>query len=107
MLQEEQERLLQEEQERLLQEEQERLLQEEQERLLQEEQERLLQEEQERLLQEEIDRKNIKKRLKNIFIKKDLVGEWDFIRQYWLVRLIYQTIKFPYIILRIIVKLIK
>ena len=66
------------------------------------------QREQERLLQEEYERnQGIKQKIKNIFIKKDLVGEWDFIRQYWFVRLIYQTIKLPYIILKIIVKLIK
>ena len=57
--------------------------------------------------QEQREQNGIKQRIKNIFIKKDLVGEWEFIRQCWLVRLIYQTIKFPYIILKIIIKLIK
>ena len=60
-----------------------------------------------KIAQREQKTKSIKQKIKNIFIKKDLVGEWEFIRQYWLVRLIYQTIKFPYIILKIIIKLIK
>ena len=63
---------------------------------------------QEKLLQEECERnQGIKQKIKNIFIKKDLVGEWEFIRQNSLVRFAYQTIKLPYIILKIIIKLIK
>ena len=59
------------------------------------------------ILQEQREQKGIKQKIKNIFIKKDLIGEWEFIRQNSLVRLIYQTIKLPYIILKIIIKLIK
>ena len=57
--------------------------------------------------QEQIAQKSIKQKIKNIFIKKDLVGEWEFISQNSLVRFAYQTIKLPYIMMRIIVKLIK
>ena len=65
-------------------------------------------EEKEKLLHEEYERnQGIKQKIKNIFIKKDLVDEWDFIRQNSLVRFVYQTIKLPYIILKIIIKLIK
>ena len=83
--------------------------QREQEQREQEEQEQREQEqrEQEQREQEQERNQGRKQKIKNIFIKKDLVGEWDFIRQYWLVRLIYQTIKLPYIILKIIIKLIK
>ena len=67
--------------------------------------------EQEQRKQEQEQRKqeqrNIKQQVKNIFIKKDLMGEWDFIRQYWLVQAVYQTLKFPYIILKVIKKLLK
>ena len=57
--------------------------------------------------QEQIAQKGIKQKIKNIFIKKDLVGEWEFISQNSLVRFTYQTIKLPYIMMRIIIKLIK
>ena len=57
--------------------------------------------------QEQIAQKGIKQEIKNIFIKKDLVGEWEFMRQNSLVRFAYQTIKLPYIMMRIIIKLIK
>ena len=52
-------------------------------------------------------KQNFKQNIKNKFIEKNLVGEWDFVRQYWLTQLIYQTIKLPYMILKIIIKLIK
>ena len=51
--------------------------------------------------------KGIKQKIKNIFIKKDLKNEWEFISQNSLVRFAYQTIKLPYIMMRIIIKLIK
>ena len=51
--------------------------------------------------------KGIKQKIKNIFIKKDLKNEWEFMRQNSLVRFIYQTIKLPYIMMKIIIKLIK
>ncbi len=81
--------------------------QREQEQREQREQEQREQREQREQENKSKENKNIKQKIKNIFIKKDLVGEWDFIRQYWLVRFIYQTIKFPYIILKIIKKLYK
>ena len=62
---------------------------------------------QERQEQEELDQKGIKQNIKNKFIEKDLIGEWDFMRTNCLVRFIYQTIKLPYVILKIIIKLIK
>ena len=59
------------------------------------------------ILSKRQEQKGIKQKIKNIFIKKDLVGEWEFIRQNSLVRFIYQTIKLPYIMMKIIIKLLK
>ena len=76
--------------------------------MLREEQDRVLREEQDRVLREEQERNRGKtQKIKNMFVEKDLVGEWEFIRQNGLVRFVYQTIKLPYTILKIIIKLIK
>ncbi|MDK2819070.1 MAG: hypothetical protein KFW21_06450 [Spirochaetota bacterium] len=65
------------------------------------------QEQEQRKQEQEQEQRSIKQQVKNIFIKKDLMGKWDFIRNSWLVQAVYQTIKFPYIILKVIKKLIK